>query len=391
MIQHYRAKLPIISWCSNPEEECLKQATDLGNHSEVFHHVALMPDTHVGYGMPIGGVAAFKDCICPNAVGVDIACGMLAMKIDYKASNLSEETLLKIIRQIKRDIPLGFNHQSTDKWKDKAKKLIDKHPGLDTELVAQHIVYGQLGTLGGGNHFIEIQKDEEDYVWIMIHSGSRNIGNRVAKKYHAEAKEITKDQKNLGMYIPNNDLAVLPFSFDMAHEYLKHMNFCVDFSFENRICMMNDVMYAFKRYVPDFSHTDEFINIHHNYAAEETHFGESVWVHRKGATSAKKDEIGIIPGSMGTTSYIVKGKGCKETFESCSHGAGRTMSRSKAKKTLDIDEFKNLMTGVISTDIDKKHLDESPLAYKRIETVMLEQVDLVDIVHSLTPIANIKG
>lgn len=221
----------------------------------------------------------------------------------------------------------------------------------------------------------------------MLHSGSRNIGKRVCDYFHKLAVELCAKWK---VSLPTKDLAFLPVDTPEGQAYLKCMNFCIDFAYKNREYMLEKVKYAIKRYCGEFTYDDP-INIHHNYAKLENHFGKNVWVHRKGATSAKKNEMGIIPGSMGSESYIVKGLGNPESFMSCSHGAGRCMGRNQAKKTFTLDEFKNKMIGIISVDVNAKHIDESPMSYKDISVVMNEQKDLVDIVHELTPIANCKG
>jgi len=381
-------KLPIISWCKKPESGAINQAVDLANHKKVVHHVALMPDTHQGYGIPIGGSVAFKDCVCPSGVGFDIACGMMAAKLSVGAGDLNKQVLKDIVHDIKRGIPMGFNHQKDNKWKKEAQVLLDKHTGLDEEIVTHEAIYGQLGSLGSGNHFIEFQKDENGEIWVMIHSGSRNLGHKIATKYNRIAKKL----EGAGQY-PNN-LAILPDTSDEGQEYLAHMNFCVDFSFKNRECMLEDVMDVISHHVnlaQNIRPAIELVNIHHNYANKETHFGEEVWVHRKGATSAKLGQLGVIPGSMGSASYMVEGLGNPDSFESCSHGAGRKMSRKEAKGILNTTDFERKMSDIVSEDVNKNHLDESPDAYKDISVVMDEQKDLVKIIHEFTPIANMKG
>ena len=381
-------RLPIKSWCNKPESSAVNQAIILSNHKAVINHVALMADTHAGMGMPIGGVIAMKDAVCVNAVGVDISCGVLSAKLHLGAGELSKQVLVDIVHDIKRTIPMGFNHQKDTKWRKTAEDLLAKHPDLNEEIVTCEAIYGQLGTLGGGNHFIEFQKDENGEIWIMLHSGSRNLGHKIATKYNRIAKSLV----GAGAY--PRDLAVLPDDSDEGQEYIAHMNFCIDFSFQNRECMLEDVIQCIhnnvllKKYLKPPA---QLVNIHHNYANKETHFGEDVWIHRKGATSAKAGQLGIIPGSMGDNSYMVEGLGNVDSFESCSHGAGRRMSRRQAKETLSKDAFKQKMSDIVSEDVDKKHLDESPMAYKDIHTVMSEQEDLVKIVHTFIPIANIKG
>ncbi len=389
------------------EHGCIEQAINASNHPAVFSHVVLAPDCHQGYGLPVGGVACFEDVVSPNCVGVDIACGMLAFKTNVKVSDLTTQQLEQIVAKIKHDIPMGPSHQKTDRWSQVAEHMVleyhktckKDHLNVNPNITPS-AVYAQLGTLGGGNHFIEIQKDTDDNVWIMVHSGSRNLGHRVATYYHKLAKELCNKWK---VQLPHMDLAYLPTNTVEGKSYLNDMRFCETFSFQNRICMLRDILYAFSNYVEEAypehkikqtsftSGEMKVINIHHNYVALENHFGKNVWVHRKGATSAKVGELGIIPGSMGSTSYIVKGKGNIHSFMSCSHGAGRTMSRKQAKLTLSFDDFEEQMKDIVSVDVNENHLDESPMAYKPIQEVMELQKDLVSIVVELTPIANCKG
>lgn len=376
-------KIPILSWCNNPEKEPLEQALNLANLPFAFKHICLMPDTHLGYGMPIGGVLATKNVIIPNAVGVDIACGMCAVKTSL--TNIDNKHLKKIITKIRNRIPLGH------KWhKDKQKlpENIEKPAGHVTEREFNKIPY-QLGTLGGGNHFIEIQKDKSNNIWIMVHSGSRNLGKQVADYYNNLAKEYNK---NINSDIPAKwDLAYFPFDSKQGQEYFKEMQYCLDFAKENRYKMIEFIKKAIQSVFK--CKFDTTINIHHNYAVEETHFNQKLIIHRKGATSAKKDEIGIIPGSQGTPSYIVKGKGNTQSFMSCSHGCGRKMGRRHAQRELNFEkevEFLN-KKGIIHSIRNAKDLDEAPSAYKDIDTVMEEQKDLVDIVTKLEPLAVVKG
>ena len=375
--------IPILSWCNNPEKEALEQALNLANLPFAFKHICLMPDAHLGYGMPIGGVLATKNVIIPNAVGVDIACGMCAVKTSL--TNIDNKHLKKIITKIRNRIPLGH------KWhKDKQKlpENIEKPAGHVTEREFNKIPY-QLGTLGGGNHFIEIQKDKSNNIWIMVHSGSRNLGKQVADYYNKLAKEYNK---NINSDIPTKwDLAYFPLDSKQGQEYFKEMQYCLNFAKENRYKMIEFIKKAIQSVFK--CKFDTTINIHHNYAVEETHFNQKLIIHRKGATSAKKDEIGIIPGSQGTPSYIVKGKGNTQSFMSCSHGCGRKMGRRQAQRELNFEkevEFLN-KKGIIHSIRNAKDLDEAPSAYKDIDTVMEEQKDLVDIVTKLEPLAVVKG
>jgi tRNA-splicing ligase RtcB len=378
--------VPIKSWCDDPEDDALKQARDLSALPFVFKHVCLMPDAHSGYGMPIGGVAALKDTIIPNAVGVDIGCGMSAVRTSLR--EISREDLLSILSSIRKRIPLGFNHHKTpQKWDG-----FNRAPNIEVVQKELSSASHQLGTLGGGNHFVEIQKGSDGFIWMMVHSGSRNFGYKIAKTYNQAAQILNRRYFiKMPQYHGEGGLAFLPLDNPECQEYIQAMNFALQFAFENRKAMIERI----KESMSDIMACSfgELLNIHHNYAAEEIHFGEKVWVHRKGATSARKGEWGIIPGSQGTSSYIVKGKGNSESFNSCSHGAGRTMSRHQARKTLDLKkEQENLnCLGVLHSLRGHSDLDEAPSAYKNIDSVMLAQKDLTEPVVKLSPLAVIKG
>jgi len=382
-------RIPIKLWLNDIEEGALEQAKNLANLPFAFKHIALMPDCHQGYGMPIGGVLATKGVIIPNAVGVDIGCGMCAVKTSLNTIDFVK--LKEIINEIRKVIPLGFKHQ-------KIKQNVNLLPSLD-KIHEEGIVHRefenareQVGTLGGGNHFIEIQKGSDNHIWIMIHSGSRNIGYKVADYYNKLA--ISLNNKWHSPVPTKYNLAFLPLDSQEAKCYIKEMQYCIDFALCNRTLMMNNIIEIFHEIFPGKSFsTEPMINIAHNYARAEIHYNTNVIVHRKGATSAKKGEIGIIPGSQGTKSYIVKGKGNKESFCSCSHGAGRLMGRKQAQKHLDLKkEIKFLNEqNIIHSIKSKKDLDEAPSAYKNINNVIRNQKDLVDIVIKLTPLAVIKG
>lgn len=420
----------IKSWCNNPEEEAIKQAQNIARLPFIFRCVCLMPDAHTGFGVPIGGVFACENVVIPNAVGVDIGCGMAAVRTNLK--EISPERLKEIMTLIRKKIPLGFEHHSkaqddplnpkiyptfniTKEDYNKGTLISTLYPICSQE---QNSALKQLGTLGGGNHFIEIQKGSDSYIWFMIHSGSRNLGFTVAKHYNNLAKELNK--KWFSSVNEKSDLAFLPVNSDEGQAYIREMNFCLQFAQANRDLMVARIKEAFNEVpcllcnaqggkkgqkCPECNGTGLFcrldeevkfektINIHHNYARLENHFGKNVWVHRKGATSARKNEVGIIPGSQGTASYIVNGKGNPESFMSCSHGAGRKMSRTKAQENLNLEEEKGKLDqlGIIHSIRTKKDLDEAAGAYKDISTVMEEQKDLVDILVELKPLAVIKG
>jgi len=385
-------EVPIFMFCEDAEDGAIEQAKNVANHPAIFHHVAIMPDTHQGYGMPIGGVCALDNAISPNMVGVDIACGMLAFKTTLNVSMFTPEALrdflIETMRSVRKNIPMGYSHQpSVETYREQANKLLASIRKMTDNASYASVIAGQLGTLGGGNHFIEIQKDEYGYVWCMIHSGSRNIGKKICDRYNKIALEFNEKYHSP---IPNKDLAFLPADSKEGQEYIASMKFCMDFSHVNRLVMMGEVIRSMVLHaVGDFIVLDP-INIHHNYASLEHHFGRDVWIHRKGATLAREKTVGIIPGSMGTCSYIVQGKGNEKSFCSCSHGAGRTMSRTKAKATLSIEEFTKSMENVVF-HCDNNNLDESPKAYKDINKVMEQQKELVNITTKLIPLAVEKG
>lgn len=379
-------KVPIKLWLNDIEDGAVEQAKNIANLPFVFKHVSIMPDSHQGYGMPIGGVMATKGVIVPNAVGVDIGCGMCAVKTNL--TTLPTDKLKNIMSIIREKVPVGFN------WHKEAQHsgIFSGVPKIDVIERNVEKAKKQLGTLGGGNHFIEIQKEESGAIWVMVHSGSRNIGYQVAKHYNKIAQDLCKKwYSNIPEPKGEDGLAFLPLDSNKGQEYFIAMNYALEFALENRLLMLRRIEDAFS-IVLDCAFEPE-INIHHNFASIENHFGQNVVVHRKGATQAKKDQLGIIPGSQGTKSYIVKGLGNQESFESCSHGAGRLMSRTKAQNNLDIEAEKKILDdqGIIHSIRNKKDLDEAPSAYKDISVVMDNQKDLVEIITELTPLAVIKG
>ncbi len=391
-------RIPIKFWLDDIEDKALKQAENLANLPFAFNHIALMPDCHPGYGMPIGSVLATKNVVIPNAVSVDIGCGVCAVKTSL--TEIDTDTLKKIMGKIRKVIPVGLKKHK--KHQDQDSSLM---PRLDFKNDKDCMDWGNsvvekeyknalisLGTLGGGNHFIEIQKGDDEHIWIMIHSGSRNLGLQVNKYYNDLAKKFNK--KWYSSVNLEHDLAFMPMNSKEGLDYLREMQYCIEYALANRSLMMGEIVGIFSKYFSAKEIIAEpLINIAHNYASAENHFGENVIVHRKGATLAREGTIGIIPGSQGSKSYIVKGKGNKDSFMSCSHGAGRLMSRTKAKESLSIkEEAKKLdKMGVIHSIRSKNDLDEAPSAYKNIETVMDNQSDLVEIKVELTPLAVIKG
>ena len=387
----------IKSWCRDIEDTAMAQAENLARHPALRHHVALMPDCHCGIGMPIGGVIAAKDAVIPAAVGVDIGCGMIAVETDIPAEKLEDMRFRRAIHsRIKELVPVGEGkmHKEPQEW-DGFEEYIDTK-GVDAQFITQ-LDRHNLGTLGGGNHFIEIQKSDSNFVWIMIHSGSRNLGKRIEEVYQEKAMQLCE---RFYTPLPNRDLAFLPIQDEAGHNYFRDMNFALKYAFENRQRMMARCKEVIAEFVPEVNFIRE-VNIHHNYAAFEEHFGEMLCIHRKGATSAKLDEVGIIPGSMGTASYIVRGLGNPASFMSCSHGAGRRMSRTVACSTLTAAECDEAMKGIVCDrwhpvtryGKGKKVLDlsEAPQAYKDIEDVIASESDLVEVQVRLTPLAVIKG
>lgn len=397
----YKTENKIIkSWATNLEDGALSQAENLARLPFTYKHVALMPDCHQGYGMPIGGVLATKDVIVPSGCGVDIGCGMgfiqTNIPIDLiRNTNTSQGPLLKeMLSCTKRNIPTGFS-----KHKEPKESVIYDSAPIHLKVISENIESSKysLGTGGGGNHFLEIQEDENENLCLMLHSGSRNFGYKVAEYYNKKAIELNK--KYHSVVDEKQDLAFLPIDSQEGIDYLDAMNFALCFAKENRRFMLE----KFKSIVFNLikKHTDlktfevlNEINIHHNYVALENHFGENVYVHRKGAIRMRKDELGIIPGSMGTHSYIVKGLGNDQSFHSASHGAGRAMGRMQANRSLSIEKEKSILdkmgVTISSKNIDNI-LDECPSAYKDIDEVIENQKDLVDVIIKLKPVGSVKG
>ena len=382
-------RIPIKMWLTDLEAGALEQAKNLANLPFARSHIALMPDCHQGFGMPIGGVIALDNVIIPNAVGVDIGCGMCAVKTTL--SHVSPPALKAVMSAVRKVIPLGFKHHSKpqdDSYMPQQNVDLDRMPVVAREYEKARY---QLGTLGGGNHFIEIQKEENGCIWIMIHSGSRNIGKQVADHYNRIAIDLNKQWKSS---VPGSaQLAWLPFDSPEGQSYVSEMQYCVDFAFANRKLMMQRITEIFSEHFKEDFKGFPMINIAHNYASLEKHLGMELVVHRKGATLAVEGTVGIIPGSQGTQSYIVKGKGNPQSFNSCSHGAGRIMGRKQAQRSLNLkEEIKKLEDkGIIHAVRTKRDLDEASGAYKDIDMVMKNQQDLVDILHELKPLAVVKG
>lgn len=399
MIVFDKGVKPIKAWVKNKwdiEPGAMTQALNLSQLPFLHKHVALMPDVHQGYGMPIGGVIATDGVVIPNAVGVDIGCGMLACKTSF--TNISVENLRSIKQKIQATIPTGFKHRSNDhdlylqvyKEEFESDLRIGLLPVVRPEIESNNAI-NQIGTLGSGNHFIEIQKGSDGFIWIMIHSGSRNLGKKVAEYYNKMAVSI--NEKWYSSVPKAFDLAFIPY--DDRNEslyscYMSEMMMCLKFAAINRRAMLRDIERAMD--CPDAMFSEPIESLH-NYARMENHFGKNVMVHRKGATSAKAGEIGIIPGSMGTASYVVEGLGNPDSFMSCSHGAGRIMGRNEAKRSLNLANEIDILDkqGILHDIVDASGLDEASGAYKSIADVMDNQKDLVKILVELKPLAVVKG
>lgn len=384
--------VPVKIWTDydSIEKSAIQQICNLTKLPFLHHHLAIMPDVHTGMGMPIGSVLACKDVVIPNAVGVDIGCGMCAVKTNYNVNEIPSDILKnKIIDGIKQRIPLGMEHHIE---RQSETYLPTNHNIEKLEIVrSQYIsIQHQIGTLGGGNHFIELQRDENNCLWIMIHTGSRNLGKKVCDHYNTIA--AIRNEQWLSIVDSTINLPFLPLKTVEFKAYWDEMRYCIDFAYCNRKLIMQRI----EEVIADVLHNIEFepmINIAHNYAAWEHHYNKDVIVHRKGATAAYKGTIGIIPGSQGTASYIVEGLGNPLSFCSCSHGAGRVLSRTAAIKLLDMEEeIKKLEEqGIIHAICKQSDMQEASGAYKNIDTVISNEIDLVNIKSKLLPIAVIKG
>lgn len=383
----------IKNWATDLEDEALGQAKNLARLPFIAPQgVALMPDAHAGKGSTVGSVIATDKAIIPAAVGVDIGCGMNAVRLSLKATDLPD-SLAEIRHQIERDVPLGAGGNradrpagmGTDMYRGLT-KVLEQNPTIAKD--GLHKASSQLGTLGSGNHFIELCIDENQDVWVMLHSGSRGIGNLIGTYFIEKAKRRMEQHF---IHLPDGDLAYIPEDTDDFREYMEAVEWAQDYALANRRVMMEVVIAALRQHIPvGFTITQEAINCHHNYVARENHFGRNLWVTRKGAIRAREGDLGIIPGSMGQRSYIVRGKGNLDSYCSCSHGAGRTMSRAKARKAFTVEDLKEQTAGVECRK-DDAVLDEIPGAYKPIDQVMHNQRDLVEVVHVLKQVLCVKG
>ncbi len=389
-----KGKNPVLVWTAEVEKSALDQLANIANLSIIHGHVAVMPDVHMGIGATVGSVIPTREAIIPAAVGVDIGCGMCAVRTSLTAEQLPE-SLRQIRNAIERDVPVGFDMHSNRRVRFKAasevepglKEILDRHPGITSKSPKKDSWARQIGTLGGGNHFIEVCLDEEDRVWVMLHSGSRGIGNKIGQYFIEQAKESIA---RAGIDLPDKDLAYLTEGSGLFGDYWHALSWAQEYAARNRQEMLDIVLEALARNLPSFELDEAAINCHHNYAAREMHDGSEVYVTRKGAIRAGAGELGIIPGSMGARSYIVRGKGNEKSFCSCAHGAGRRMSRGAARRQFSREDLIAQTKGVECRK-DKGVIDEIPGAYKDIDQVMDNQLDLVETVHTLKQVLCVKG
>jgi tRNA-splicing ligase RtcB len=388
-------RVPVKIWTDEVDERSKEQLANMASLPFVHHHVAAMPDVHAGIGATIGSVVATRKAIIPAAVGVDIGCGMVACRLSLTANDIDEKSMKKVFDQICRDVPVGRGqHRDADvllhaamPFEARLDKMIEKHPGLLKSFGKSSKWMNQMGTLGGGNHFIEVCLDEADQVWVMLHSGSRGIGNALATYFVELARQ---DMERWMIQLPDRDLAYFPEGCEHFDDYVEAVTWAQEYATQNRECMVDLVLKALGRHLPEFDVESEVVNCHHNYVTMEHHFGDDVWVTRKGAIRVRDGDLGIIPGSMGARSYIVRGLGNPESFTSCAHGAGRRMSRTAAGKTFTESDLVQQTEGVICRK-DKGVIDEIPGAYKDIDTVMANQSDLVEVLHRLKQMICVKG
>lgn len=383
------------------EDAAIQQMKNVAKLPFIHKHVAAMPDCHWGLGATVGSVIATKGAIVPAAVGVDIGCGMCAWRISVKADQLPD-SLAAIRAGIERAVPHGRTNNGgagdrgawgeppddiNDRWTilwDRYRKIVAKHPKAQAFNTGNH-----LGTLGTGNHFIEVCLDENDDVWVMLHSGSRGPGNKIGSYFIERAKEEMR-RWHIDKFLPDQDLAYLVEHTELLDDYVEAVGWAQEFAWQNRLAMMEATIEALRKHLPPFVVTEEAINCHHNYIAKEHHHGANVWITRKGAVRAREGDLGIIPGSMGTGSFIVRGLGNPDSFCSCSHGAGRAMSRGQAKKLISVEDHIKATEG-IECRKDADVIDESPAAYKDVGAVIAAQTDLIEVVHRLRQIVNVKG
>lgn len=387
--------LPVRSWARDLDPQARQQLDNIAQLPIIHHHVAAMADAHLGLGATVGSVLATSQAIIPAAVGVDIGCGMMALRLSLSANDVDERALKRIFDQIMRDVPVGFEQHprsrapfdAATRFQSGLDRILARHPDVMKRMGRRSNWIQQLGTLGSGNHFIEVCLDEENQLWVMLHSGSRGIGNAIGTYFIELAR---RDMTRLQVNLPDRNLAYLSEGTEHFDDYVEAVEWAQSYARQNREEMMTLVLAGLRRHLPPFTITNSAVNCHHNYVAREHHFGADVWVTRKGAISAREGELGIVPGSMGTRSYIVRGLGNPDSFHSSAHGAGRRMSRAEARRRFNADDLKQQTEGVICRK-DKGVVDEIPGAYKDIDEVMASQQDLTEVVHTLRQIVNVKG
>jgi tRNA-splicing ligase RtcB (3'-phosphate/5'-hydroxy nucleic acid ligase) len=398
-LQLNKSRVPVKVWTRDIDADALQQLLNVASLPIVHGHVAAMPDVHAGIGATVGSVIPTRQAIIPAAVGVDIGCGMNAVRTSLRADQLPDN-LRPLRMAIEAAVPVGFNQHEASRMRgsalqrqgrvlsDRLDVVVGKHPGLmKMQRRFTETWLCQIGTLGGGNHFIELCLDEADRVWIMLHSGSRGIGNVMGRYFIAAAQ---KDMRRHQVNLPDRDLAYFSEGSTLFDDYVEAVGWAQDYAMLNRNRMLAAVVEAIRPGLPPFQLEEEAINCHHNYVAQETHFGASVYITRKGAISAREGQLGVIPGSMGARSFIVRGLGNAESFCSCSHGAGRRMSRSAAKRRFSSFDLEAQTVGVECRK-DGGVVDEIPGAYKDIDEVMENQRDLVEVVHTLKQVLCVKG
>jgi tRNA-splicing ligase RtcB (3'-phosphate/5'-hydroxy nucleic acid ligase) len=377
----------LVNWASILEEETRQQAEKASRLAFIHPHIALMPDAHLGKGATVGSVIPTLGALIPAAVGVDIGCGMAAVRTQYRVEDLRPDRgSLRVA--IERAIPLsagGYNTRLTDSARTRVERL-KAEASFDPGRYAKNWEL-QLGSLGSGNHFIEVCRDEHGWVWLFLHSGSRGVGNKIASHHIRVAQDLMVQR---GISLPDRDLAYLEEGTDEFAAYLTELRWAQNFALANRDEMMDRVIECFAAFAGGPVEQRERVQCHHNYTERETHFGKQVWLSRKGAINAEKGRPGLIPGSMGDASYVVVGKGNGMALNSSPHGAGRAYSRSKARKTFTRDQLRTAMKGIEFRDTDA-FLDEIPQAYKPIDVVMRDAADLVEIRHTLRQLVNVKG
>lgn len=383
-----KGRVPVKIYTDDVAENAMKQLENVSQLPFIHSHVAAMPDVHWGMGATIGSVIPTVGAIIPAAVGVDIGCGMNALRLSLRADQLPD-SLVRVRSAIEAAVPVGMAGHGNDAWCEDGLKrvapalapILEKHPKINARWQSQ------LGSLGGGNHFIELCLDEAQQVWIMLHSGSRGIGNRIGMHFIELAK---REMEHWKIQLPDQNLAYLPEGSTHFDDYVEAVGWAQDYAMENRRQMMRLIIEALRDQLPPFETTTEAINCHHNYVAREHHFGKDVYLTRKGAIRAREGDLGIIPGSMGAKSYIVRGLGNPMSFCSCSHGAGRRMSRGEATRRFTRKDLEAQTQGVECRK-DKGVIDEIPAAYKDIDAVMADQTDLVEVVHTLKQVLTVKG